>query len=110
MAFRALANPWRRYVLCILFEADLSEGDALRPGRLYESRRAPDVSRDARLSLRHNHLPWLADRGFVEWDEETGRLSPGQNWEQVAVLLRLLYENREALPDAWVPERRSLAD
>lgn len=37
--------------------------------------------------------------GFIEWDRDSGELSKGPNWEEIAPLLRLIHEHREELPD-----------
>lgn len=54
------------------------------------------------LSLTHVHLPKLADVGFIEWDRESGDLSKGPNWEEIAPLLRLMWDHQDELSDGWL--------
>jgi len=61
-----------------------------------------DGERDsARLELEHNHLPRLTEAGYVEWDRETGELSRGQNFEEIAPILTLLEDHADELPSDW---------
>lgn len=47
-----------------------------------------------RVSLRHRHLPKLADVGYVEWDPEAGTISRGPRFAEVEPLVRLLWAYR----------------
>lgn len=53
------------------------------------------------LELEHNHLPRLTEAGYVEWDRETGELSRGQNFEEIAPILTLLEDHADELPSDW---------
>jgi len=63
--------------------------------------RMPTNETDARLLLCHVHLPKLADRGYVDWDRETGEVCRGPRFEEIAAVLELLDEHADALPFAW---------
>jgi len=54
------------------------------------------------VNLEHVHLPKLADMGFIEWDRESGDLSKGPNWDEIAPLLQLMYDHQDELPDEWL--------
>lgn len=55
----------------------------------------------ARLELEHNHLPKLAESGYVDWDRETGQLSTGPAFDEVEPVLELLDEHADELPPNW---------
>jgi hypothetical protein len=100
--FGTLAHPYRRRVLLRVAELDPDDergvaveettgrvegiGDVERGG---ESRRA---TADARAA----HLAWLADAGYVEWDEERRRLRRGPTFEAVGPALDLVEAYRAA--------------
>ncbi|MEF8809109.1 DUF7344 domain-containing protein [Natronomonas sp.] len=55
----------------------------------------------AEIELKHNHLPKLADAGYIEWDRETGRISKGPNFDEIEPLLELLENHADELPPDW---------
>jgi predicted transcriptional regulator len=94
----ALADVQRRTLLLALVEhnpqvdtpvvlAD-SEGEAAAMNRL--------------VSMRHVHLPKLADYGLIEWDEATHELTKGPQFDAIRPLLTLLDDHADELPDDWV--------
>lgn len=54
------------------------------------------------LQLRHNDLPKMADAGLIEWTAETGHIERGENWEDIAPLIRLMRDHEDELPDDWL--------
>lgn len=101
-AFEALANPYRRQLLLALFDENPRHDDTLDPLDLLAERRATDERATIHLQLTHSHLPKLADMGFIEWNRESGELSKGPNWKEIAPLLRLMDEHRNELSDEWL--------
>jgi hypothetical protein len=63
-----------------------------------------DPGRSRRIAMAHAHLPKLDDMGIVEWDWEAKELSKGQAWDEIEPLLRWMVENRDELPEGWLPE------
>jgi hypothetical protein len=106
-AFEALANPYRRQLLLALFEENPQDDDDLDPLRLLKQGETTNDLAETQTSLEHVHLPKLADMGFIEWDRESGELSKGPNWEEIAPLLQLMYDHRDELPDEWLSGRSS---
>lgn len=98
-AFKALADPSRRQLLFTLLDANPQGGDDLDPLKLLLEEDAIDDFAVTRLELTQLHLPKLAEMGFIERDHELSELSKGPNWEEIAPLLRVMYENRDELPD-----------
>ena len=55
----------------------------------------------ARLALEHEHLPKLAEAGYVEWDWETDEVTVGPAFEEVEPLLDLIERHADELPPGW---------
>jgi hypothetical protein len=55
--------------------------------------------RTKEIRLHHNYLPRLATHEFIDWNRETNEITRGDKFEEIRPLLRLLYENRDQLPD-----------
>ena len=53
---------------------------------------------DILLSFRHNHLPKLEDRGFVDADLDRYSVTKGPRFEEIEPLLELLDTHRDRLP------------
>ena len=100
--FEALADQYRRQLLLALYESNPQDDRDLDPLDLLEAGKTVDDLDVDRLRLRHVHLPKLADMGFIEWDQESGKLSKGPNWAEIAPLLRLMHDHRDELPDGWL--------
>lgn len=105
--FEALANVYRRQLLLALFAANPQADDDLDPLDLLGETETTDDLAATRVKLKHIHLPKLADMGFIEWDRESGELSKGPDWNEIAPLLRLLSDNRDELPDEWLSDGSS---
>jgi len=53
------------------------------------------------VTMRHVHLPKLADYGYVDWDRETDDVTRGPNFDEIQPPLELLDDNENELPSAW---------
>ena len=100
--FEALANLYRRQLLLAMFEENPQDDDDLDPLNLLKPGVPTDDLDTTQLNLEHVHLPKLADMGYIEWDRESGELSKGPNWEEIAPLLQLMYDHGDELPDEWL--------
>lgn len=97
-AFDMLSHPVRRRILTDLARENPQDDDELSPDDF--------VTVDERLneflaSLRHTHLPKLADSGFIEWDRESGTITRGPRYNQIAPLVELMIAHEDELPDDW---------
>lgn len=101
-AFEALANRYRRQLLLALFEANPQDDGDLDPLDLLKQGETTADLDVTQVELHHAHLPKLADMGFIEWDRESGELSKGPNWNEIAPLLQLMQNHQDELPDGWV--------
>ncbi len=74
-----LSSPRRRAILAVLEDTDASSVRKLATRLVdVERDRDGDVSdrrRETVVSLAHVHLPWLDDRGLVDWDRESGAVA-----------------------------------
>ena len=52
--------------------------------------------------LQHNHLPKLADFGFIEWETEPLVAYRGPRFEEVAVVFEALHLSSTDIPDSLV--------
>lgn len=85
-----LQNRTRRGILVTLIDTGETSLSALE-------RRFPR-ERD-RIALYHNHVPKLADAGYVEWDTETDTISEGPKFSEAEPLVRLLKEYQSKSPE-----------
>lgn len=102
-AFEVLGHRDRRRVLfAVLDRTDSGEEEA-------EVAVDDAVGGDDRIGARlyHVHLPKLAAAGYLAWDADRGVVAPGPSFQEIAPVVRLLRENRGALPEGVVPERLS---
>ncbi|AZH26195.1 DUF7344 domain-containing protein [Haloplanus aerogenes] len=98
--YEALVHPYRRRLLVAMLDAD--RRDAPYPDPLEF---APDAEEERhRIGMIHTHLPKLDDMGVIQWDRETEELSKGPRWDDLEPLLRWMDENRDELPEGWLPE------
>lgn len=93
--FEAMSNKHRRRVLVALLERNPREGVPI-PEAVYEG----EIELNGlHQELTHNHLPKLEDMGYVQWDQNSQMITRGAQFEEVALLLRLLLDNEEVLPE-----------
>jgi len=97
-----LAHPYRRELLIALIGHNPQADDDLDPLELLGGNEDPDVTE---VELRHVHLPKLEDEGYIQWNTDTGEISKGPNWDEIAPLLELMYTHRDELPDGWLSVR-----
>ncbi len=76
-SFDALANARRRHVLSVLSDhrtislADLADEVAVRERSLPLAEIPAEAVAQLYMTLYHRHVPLLAERGFVDYDQET---------------------------------------
>lgn len=94
----ALSQPTRRHIVASLTKHDPRTEGALDPTTL-----TPDDRRrkQFKLELRHNHLPWLDDAGYVHWDRDANTITRGPKFDEIEPLLTLLRTHQDELPGEW---------
>jgi len=98
-ALEALSNSYRRELLLALLEHNPQDDDDRDPLDIIDPPLEPEV---LEIELFHKHLPKLEDRGFIEWDRDTGKIAKGPDWEDIEPVLRLITNHRDELPADWV--------
>lgn len=51
--------------------------------------------------LHDNHLPLLAEAGFIEWNQETGKITKGPRFDEIQPMLELIENHSDELPPDW---------
>jgi hypothetical protein len=98
--FAALSDPYRRQLLVALLEHNPQDDTDLDPLDIVaETERESTVLQS---QLVHDHLPKLDAMEIVNWDRETGEISTGPEWGQVAPVLELIHDHKGELPDGWL--------
>lgn len=54
------------------------------------------------ISMKHVHLPRLAEYGFIIWDEEQNEVSKGPQFDEIRPLIELLADHEDELPPDWI--------
>lgn len=97
--FDALTNRYRRRLLVALLQHN-PQADTLEvPHDTVASNEPPET---LKTEFYHVHLPKLEERGFIEWDRESHRISTGSAFEEIRPLLELMDEHSDELSDGWL--------
>ncbi|SDE70917.1 DUF7344 domain-containing protein [Halorientalis regularis] len=96
----AISDPYRRQLLVALLDHNPQDDTDLDPlDVVAETERESTVLES---ELVHTHLPKLDTMEIVEWDRDTGEISTGPEWNQVAPILELIHDHRDELPEGWL--------
>lgn len=100
----ALGHKYRRRLLVALADHNPQEDtDAQEAAEALGALSDGEVdSARVEIELYHNHLPKLADPGFIIWNPDTGTIERGPNWEEIAPLIRLVRDHKDELPEDWI--------
>lgn len=95
--FELLSSHPRRQIIVSLL--DVSEDRSLSlPEAAFPSIASADLTR-VEIELKHQHLPMLADAGYVQWDATPFRVSRGPRFEEIGAVMQVLLTSTEQLPD-----------
>jgi hypothetical protein len=96
----AISDPYRRQLLVALLDHNPQDDADLDPlDVVAETERESTVLES---ELVHNHLPKLDAMEIIRWDRDSGEISTGPEWDEVAPILELIHDHREDLPDGWL--------
>lgn len=91
-----LANIHRRRVLLTLLH---NESQTVEELSAPEDNHAVDAEqKEIKAKMYHAHLPKLVDVGFIEWNRDNQTVAKGPRFDEIESLLKLLADNRGALP------------
>lgn len=94
-ALSALSKTPRRCVLLALKEDSPRQQETFETGEITPN--TPE-SETIRIELYHRHLPRLDETDYIDWDEDSGRIRRGEDFEEVRPLLELLDDHPDKLP------------
>jgi hypothetical protein len=98
-ALDALGHKYRRRLLVGLLDHNPQDDDDAQRA---ETSLGDDLGEEVEVALIHSHLPKLEQAGYIAWDRESGEISKGPNWDEIAPLLQLLGDHADELPDDWL--------
>ena len=104
--FRGVSAEPRRQLIVALMDAGPGATVALP-----ESAMNPGISIDPdvlEIGLRHQHLPALADKEFIEWEDDPLRATRGPRFDEIAAVFEALHAAAGAVPDSLVQGCRRL--
>lgn len=87
-----LSNVHRRRLLIALRDKN-PQNDGTNATSVEESQR------ERAILMRHVHLPKLVDHGYIDWDQESNRVTKGPRFDEIRPLIALFVENGETLLD-----------
>lgn len=96
--FRALSHSLRRRILTALMTDNPRRAEEFET---VEFKPDGSAQEPIQIELRHRHLPQLDEAGFIDWDEQAGRVTRGEDFAEVRPLLELMDEHAEELPADW---------
>jgi hypothetical protein len=94
--FDALAHKYRRKVLVAVLEQHPQADDDIQiPADV--PLEGEDMAA-CEVAMTHNHLPKLADHGFIDWDRDSNTVRKGPHFEEIRPLLELMCDHA----DEWL--------
>lgn len=97
-ALRTLSQPIQRRILLALYERGPDVRIALTEGDAESWSGGPHSDT---LALHHQHLPRLDNDGLIEWDRETGTVSRGEDFADIAPMITMIEEHQAEFPWNW---------
>lgn len=80
---------------------------------LPEAAGSPNQSIDSEtlvIELRHQHLPKLADLGYIRWENDAFRVQQGPNFEEPAFIMRMLINSADQIPESLIADCKILQE
>lgn len=98
--FRALSTEPRRQLIATLADAAPTDSVPLPESAMMPN--APVSPDELEVELYHQHLPLLAEMGFVQWTKEPFVATRGPRFQEIASVITTLQSQADRLPDALV--------
>lgn len=93
-----LSHPHRRRIITRLHERNPRDEDEFE----LEELTGDDELENETIALIHNHLPKLAEAGFINWNQEQRIATRGPRFEEIAPLIDLMVAHEDELPANWL--------
>lgn len=93
-----LSHPHRRQIITRLHDRNPRDEDEFE----LEELAGDDELENGTVDLIHNHLPKLAEAGFINWDQEQQIVTRGERFEEIAPLVDLMVAHQDELPANWL--------
>lgn len=93
-----LSHPHRRRIITLLHDQNPRDEEEFELEELADD----DEFEDETIDLFHNHLPKLAEAGFVNWNQEQQIVTRGPRFEEIAPLIDLMIAHQNELPANWL--------
>ena len=91
---KLLSHPHRRRIITRLHDRNPRNEDEFD----LEELAGDDELENETIALIHNHLPKLAEAGFINWDQEQRTVTRGPRFEEIAPLIDLMVNHKDELP------------
>jgi len=95
--YEALSAQPRRMIIFSLLKEPKEQSLSL-PDAAHSSIQ-PMVSKYSAIMLRHNHLPKLADLGYIRWESDPFCVQRGPHFEEAALVVARLTESMHEYPE-----------
>jgi hypothetical protein len=95
---KILSHSHRRRIVTRLYERNPRDEDEFELEELAGS----DEFDTETLTLIHNHLPKLAEAGFINWNRDQQIVTRGPRFEEIAPLIDLMIAHQDELPANWL--------
>jgi hypothetical protein len=95
-----LSNGHRRRLLLALTE----ESPHNTPTVSSDPVEADGGVREHAIAMHHSHLPRLEDHGLIDWNQETGEVTKGSQFDDIEALVTTLAENHTVGPAGKPPD------
>ena len=93
-----LSHPHRRRIITRLHDRNPRDEDEFE----LEELEGDDELENETIALIHNHLPKLAEAGFINWNQEQQIVTRGPRFEEIAPLIDLMVAHEDELPANWL--------
>lgn len=106
--FEVLSAEPRREIIISLRDAPPDER-LLLP----DAAESPNQSIDSKalaIKLRHQHLPKLADAGYVRWESEPFCVQRGPDFAEAVFIVEKVFESMDEIPDSLLNNCKILQD
>lgn len=93
-----LSQPYRRQIITRLHKRNPRDEDEFE----LEELTGDDELENETIALIHNHLPKLAETGFINWNQEQQIVTRGPRFKEIAPLIDLMVAHEDELPAKWL--------